>query len=71
VEKRQVEEVKYKIVNRYFIVDNRSNAEDEIMIIAIPYQIEQSVKYAESIEVMKSKTPPLFEEFENKMQEFN
>jgi hypothetical protein len=71
VEKRQVEEVKYKIVNRYSIVDNRSNDEDEIMIIAIPYSKENVTKYAESIEIMKSKALTLFEEFEKKMQKFN
>ena len=68
IDEYQFSDVKYHIINRYFVWE--WDNEDEILSVAIPYfsQIATRDKFGYWIEISKKKTPEFFQEITEKMK---
>ena len=70
IDEYQFNDVKYHIINRYFVWE--WDNEDEILSVAIPYfsQIATRDKFGYWIEISKKKTPEFFQEITEKMKPY-
>ena len=70
IDEYQFSDVKYHIINRYFVWE--WDNEDEILSVAIPYfsQIATRDKFGYWIEISKKKTPEFFQEIAEKMKPY-